>query len=189
MLRFVVRRLLLLIPILIGLSILLFLWIRALPGSPATALLGERATAGADRGDQRATRSQRSDLGAVLGVRPEPARVRPRRLGHDPPAGHRRVPRALPGHDRAGARGDVLLDRRRDPAGVPGGEALRQLLRPLQPVRVPARDLDPDLRARDHPQVHLRGEARLAPDRGPDQRPDRPRDPDELLRPRRDHRP
>jgi peptide/nickel transport system permease protein len=45
MLRFVVRRLLLLIPILIGLSILVFLWIRALPGSPATALLGERATA------------------------------------------------------------------------------------------------------------------------------------------------
>ena len=47
MLRFVVRRLLLLIPILIGLSILVFLWIRALPGSPATALLGERATADA----------------------------------------------------------------------------------------------------------------------------------------------
>jgi ABC-type dipeptide/oligopeptide/nickel transport system permease component len=45
MLRFVVRRLLLLIPILIGLSILVFFWIRALPGSPATALLGERATA------------------------------------------------------------------------------------------------------------------------------------------------
>ncbi|HEY8193390.1 MAG TPA: ABC transporter permease, partial [Gaiellaceae bacterium] len=45
MLRFVVRRLLLLIPILIGLSILVFLWIRALPGSPATTLLGERATA------------------------------------------------------------------------------------------------------------------------------------------------
>ena len=44
MLRFVVRRLLLLVPILIGLSILVFLWIRALPGNPATALLGERAT-------------------------------------------------------------------------------------------------------------------------------------------------
>jgi peptide/nickel transport system permease protein len=44
MLRFVVRRLLLLIPILIGLSILVFLWIRALPGGPAEALLGERAT-------------------------------------------------------------------------------------------------------------------------------------------------
>jgi peptide/nickel transport system permease protein len=44
MLRFVVRRLLLLVPILVGLSILVFLWIRALPGSPAFALLGERAT-------------------------------------------------------------------------------------------------------------------------------------------------
>jgi peptide/nickel transport system permease protein len=44
MLRFVVRRLILLIPILIGLSILIFLYLRALPGSPALALLGERAT-------------------------------------------------------------------------------------------------------------------------------------------------
>ena len=44
MLKFVVRRLLLLIPILIGLSILVFIWIRALPGGPAEALLGERAT-------------------------------------------------------------------------------------------------------------------------------------------------
>jgi peptide/nickel transport system permease protein len=44
MLRFVVRRLLLLVPILIGVSILVFAWIRALPGSPAEALLGERAT-------------------------------------------------------------------------------------------------------------------------------------------------
>jgi peptide/nickel transport system permease protein len=44
MLRFVVRRLLLLIPILVGLSILVFVWIRALPGSPAESLLGEHAT-------------------------------------------------------------------------------------------------------------------------------------------------
>jgi peptide/nickel transport system permease protein len=44
MLRYVVRRLLLLVPILLGLSILVFVWIRALPGSPAQALLGERAT-------------------------------------------------------------------------------------------------------------------------------------------------
>jgi peptide/nickel transport system permease protein len=43
-LRFTVRRLLLLVPILLGLSILVFLWIRALPGGPAQALLGERAT-------------------------------------------------------------------------------------------------------------------------------------------------
>ncbi|WP_300081463.1 ABC transporter permease [Propioniciclava sp.] len=45
MLRFVVRRLLLLVPVLLGLSVLLFAWLRALPGDPARALLGDRATA------------------------------------------------------------------------------------------------------------------------------------------------
>jgi peptide/nickel transport system permease protein len=44
MLRYVVRRLLLLVPILIGVSILIFFWVHALPGNPASALLGERAT-------------------------------------------------------------------------------------------------------------------------------------------------
>lgn len=44
MLRFTVRRLLLLLPILVGLSIIVFFWIRALPGGPARVLLGERAT-------------------------------------------------------------------------------------------------------------------------------------------------
>ncbi len=44
MLRFAVRRLLLLVPILLGLSLLLFVWVRQLPGGPAAALLGERAT-------------------------------------------------------------------------------------------------------------------------------------------------
>jgi len=49
-LRFVVRRLLLLVPVLIGLSVLLFAWVRALPGDPARSLLGERATdAGVER--------------------------------------------------------------------------------------------------------------------------------------------
>jgi len=43
-LRFAVRRILLLVPVLLGLSILLFVWLRALPGDPARALLGERAT-------------------------------------------------------------------------------------------------------------------------------------------------
>jgi len=43
-LRFIARRLLLLVPIMVGLSILVFLWIRALPAGPAESLLGERAT-------------------------------------------------------------------------------------------------------------------------------------------------
>lgn len=44
MLRFVLRRLGLMVPVLVGLSLLLFAWVRALPGDPARALLGERAT-------------------------------------------------------------------------------------------------------------------------------------------------
>ncbi|SIT87424.1 ABC transporter permease [Microbacterium sp. RU33B] len=44
MLRTIGRRLLLLIPTLFGLTLLLFFWVRALPGGPAVALLGERAT-------------------------------------------------------------------------------------------------------------------------------------------------
>ncbi|WP_432558276.1 ABC transporter permease [Granulicoccus sp. GXG6511] len=44
MFRFVVRRLLLLLPVLFGLSVLLFIWLRALPGDPARALLGDKGT-------------------------------------------------------------------------------------------------------------------------------------------------
>lgn len=44
MLRFTIRRLLLMVPVLFGLSVLLFAWVRALPGDPARALLGDKAT-------------------------------------------------------------------------------------------------------------------------------------------------
>jgi peptide/nickel transport system permease protein len=48
--KFIARRLLLLVPILLGLSLLIFLFIRLLPGDPASAILGERATpAGIER--------------------------------------------------------------------------------------------------------------------------------------------
>ena len=42
--KFILRRLLLLIPILLGLTIVIFLFIRLLPGDPASSILGERAT-------------------------------------------------------------------------------------------------------------------------------------------------
>jgi peptide/nickel transport system permease protein len=42
--RFIVRRLLLLIPILLGLTLLVFVFIHMLPGDPAITILGERAT-------------------------------------------------------------------------------------------------------------------------------------------------
>ena len=44
MLRYVVRRLLLLVPILFGVSLLIFFWVHNLPGGPAQALLAERST-------------------------------------------------------------------------------------------------------------------------------------------------
>jgi peptide/nickel transport system permease protein len=44
-LRFLVGRLALTVPVLIGLSILLCTWVRALPGDPVRPLLGRRATA------------------------------------------------------------------------------------------------------------------------------------------------
>ncbi|CAN5613996.1 ABC transporter permease [soil metagenome] len=44
MLRFIARRLFVTIPVLIGLSVLVFLFVHALPGGPEDALLGERAT-------------------------------------------------------------------------------------------------------------------------------------------------
>lgn len=42
--RFIARRVLLTVPVLLGVSFLVFAWTRALPGGPAQALLGERAT-------------------------------------------------------------------------------------------------------------------------------------------------
>lgn len=44
MVRFVVWRLLQVVPILFGLSVLIFAWVRLLPGGPAEALAGEDAT-------------------------------------------------------------------------------------------------------------------------------------------------
>jgi peptide/nickel transport system permease protein len=44
MLRFAVRRVALMVPTLVGLSVLLFFWVRILPGDPARSLLGQRAT-------------------------------------------------------------------------------------------------------------------------------------------------
>lgn len=46
MAKFIVRRLLLLIPILFGVSVLIFLWVHSLPGTTAQAILGEKATPG-----------------------------------------------------------------------------------------------------------------------------------------------
>jgi len=55
-LRYTVRRLLQLVAVLAVLSLLLFAWLRALPGGPVSALLGERAT-------EESRRNLRAQLG------------------------------------------------------------------------------------------------------------------------------
>lgn len=57
MLRYIIRRLLQMVGVVFVLSILLFAWLRSLPGGPVSALLGERATA-----------QTRAQLEAALGL-------------------------------------------------------------------------------------------------------------------------
>ena len=167
MLRYVVRRLLLVIPILLGVSILIFFWVHRLPGGPAEALLGERAT-------------------------PQLVREYNQRYGLDKP-----LPVQYWSYLKATLSGDLgvsvathrkVVDeiRQRFPAtielavaamifaitfGIPLGffaaKTLRRLLRPRDVDRVVTRDLDPDLLPCDHPQVLLLGEVAAVTQRGP----------------------
>ena len=186
MLRFIVRRLLLLVPILLGLSILIFLWIRALPGGPTEALLGERATPAAvaqirhQLGLDKPIYEQywayvRTTASGNLGIsiasrRPVTTEIRER----------------FPATVELAFAAMIFALVRRPAARVLRREAAREHVRPLEPRRLADRDLDPDLLPRDHPQVHLLGAARLAAERRPPGRADRRAAPDELLRPRRD---
>src|SRR5690606_33780154 len=56
--QYVLRRLVQMIPVLIGITIILFFMIRLIPGDPATAVLGERAT---DESIERIRRSMGLD--------------------------------------------------------------------------------------------------------------------------------
>ena len=155
MLRYVVRRLFLLVPILLGVSILIFFWVHALPGDPASALLGERATPelvqqyketyGLDRPlpvqywDYLKT-TVKGDLGtSITSRRTVASEIQP----------------AVSGNARARLRGDGLRDRRRVTTRILRREALRRSVRQPQPRRLVDRHLDPDLLPGDHPQVHL----------------------------------
>ena len=89
-LRFVLRRLALLVPVLLGLSVLLFLWVRALPGRPGPRLLGERATPDSDRHGQPALRLRPAAPRAVLHVHRRRCCRATSALDADRRAGHRR---------------------------------------------------------------------------------------------------
>ena len=188
MLRFVVRRLLLLIPILLGLSILVFIWIRALPGGPAQALLGERATQESIEQIERAVRARRAGPRPVLeyvktvGQGDLGTSVTTRRPVD------RRARAALPGDDRARDRGDDLRGHVGDPTRLRRGEELWDAVDHASLVVSLIGISIPGLLPRDPAQVRLRGEARVVTDGRPDLGHDRPRSPDELLPARRSAR-
>ena len=161
------------------------------PGGPAEALLGERATPEAIAAideqyglDEPIYEQYWRYLKTVGAGRPRRQRSRTRRPVTD------EIKRALPGDDRAGARGDALRDRRSGSRSASSRRsATARSVDHASLFVVAARDLDPDLLPRDHPQVRLRRAARAGsrPSGGSDVLIDA-RAPDELLHPRRDHR-
>ena len=116
--KFILRRLLLLIPILLGLTLLVFLFIRALPGDPAGAILGERATPEAiERVRQALGLDRAADRAVPRPTSPASSASTSGQLHHQPRR-HRRLPAALPGHHRADAGGDGSS---RSALGIPLG--------------------------------------------------------------------
>ena len=187
MLRFIVRRLLLLVPILLGLSILIFFWIRALPGGPTEALLGERAT-------PAAVAQIRHQLGLDKPIYEQYwAYVRTTAEGNLGISISSRRPVTTEIRERFPATVEltfaamIFASEPRHPARVLRREATRERVRPRELSRLADRDLDPDLLPRAHPQVHLLGAARLAPEHRPPGRADQRAAPDRVLRARRDH--
>src|SRR6266702_2879587 len=177
MLRYVVRRLLLLVPILLGVSILIFFWIRALPGNPATALLGERATPALVKeykqryGLDKPVPVQywdylKTTLKGELGTSISSRRAVTYEIKHRFPA---TVELAL-----AAMLFAIVL-------GIPFGYFAAK----RHAGRIVTRDLDPDLLSRDHPQVPLRDQMARTAERGPRGRAQQRETSDQLLHPRR----
>ena len=118
MLRFVLRRCALVVPSLLGLLVVTFLLIHAVPSDPAVAMAGDAATPRADRAPAQAIRPRPADLGAVRRLCRQGRAPRPRRERFLAPAGdarHRPAP--------AGDAGAHLLRRWRSRSflGVPLG--------------------------------------------------------------------
>ena len=169
----------------LGLSILIFGWLHALPGSPAESLLGERAT-------PQSVAQIRTQLGLdrpiyvqywryvqTVGGGDLGTSIASRRAVTDEI--EQRFPATIELTFAAGIIA-VLL-------GIPIGFMTAKHYGTLWDhggLRLLAgRHLDADLLPRADPEVHLRGEARLVTERRPPGRADRRPAPDELLRPRR----
>src|SRR3989304_4474160 len=76
MLKYAIRRFLTVIPVLLGVSLLVFSFIHLIPGDPAVTMLGERATPGRGAGVRGPPARRARDAGARRRD-PRPARSRP----------------------------------------------------------------------------------------------------------------
>ena len=161
-LRFLVRRLLLTLPVLLGVATLVFALIHLIPGDPAQAMLGETASEEEVAALRDAPRPRPS---AARAVRRLPAGRRPRRPRHvaaQQRAGGPGDHRSAAGDSRARGRRDVRGDRRLDPARDHCRGAPRHDRRPCGDDAGAGRDFDPELLARAAAGAGVRRRARMA---------------------------
>ena len=112
---YILRRILSAVPVLLGVSILVFAFIHLIPGDPATAMLGERATPENVARVQDQPGPGQADLGAVRHLHGQGVA---RRSGdvHSPARQHQPgAHETLPGHRRIGPVRPVPGDPFRDP--------------------------------------------------------------------------
>src|SRR5687767_4727306 len=160
MLTFTARRLAEAAPVLVGVSIVVFLFLRLVPGDPAVALLGERAS-------QENVQRLREQMGLNQPLHAQYWRFAQRlaragQLHPDEPAGAGGGALALPGDDRAERGGTAARcgdgGRRRDRVGgvarLGGG--------PPGTDRLTGWHLDPGLLAGTRADLAVRGAAALA---------------------------
>ena len=174
MLRYAARRLILAVPVLLGVSFLVFAWTRALPGGPAQALLGERATPEAVAAVERSYGLDRplfvqygkylervltGDLGlSVSTQRPVLDELRER----------------FPATVELTLAAMIFAVGLGDPPRGHRGQARPPAARPRQPRRIAGRDQHAGVLPRADPQVGVRREARLAAQHRPARRAHRP---------------
>ena len=165
--RYIVRRLIATIPVLFGLSIILFAFIHLLPGDPAAAILGQHATPElvaeirAELGLDKPLWQQYVDyMGKLVQGDFGKSIINNRPIVDE-------FLRRFPGtieldRGRAAVRGGA-----RHPAGPVRRPPRAGLRRRPGHRHQPARDLDPDLRPRADAAVHLRRAAQDPARRGP----------------------